>query len=116
MFHCVLDWMAYKVQFPGRKMKTALVIYGAQGAGKGIVEKLMDVLGRQYCLTVHNSELWCAQNYSPIRQMFGNERCVVVTHKRKPLFWRSLHVRVRTSLCLLIEGSQSQVARSMGCA
>ena len=48
-----LNWMAFKVQCPGIKMKTAIVLYGAQGAEKGIVvSKLEEVLGKKYCLHV----------------------------------------------------------------
>ncbi|WP_022949545.1 DUF5906 domain-containing protein [Methylohalobius crimeensis] len=43
----VLKWLAYPIQNPGAKMKTALVIHGPQGTGKNLFfECIMQIYGR----------------------------------------------------------------------
>ena len=42
----VLKWLAYPIQYPGTKMKTALVFHGPQGVGKNIFfEAIMAIYG-----------------------------------------------------------------------
>jgi putative DNA primase/helicase len=46
LFDWVLKWLAYPVQHPGAKMKTALVLHGPQGAGKNMFfEAVMGIYG-----------------------------------------------------------------------
>jgi putative DNA primase/helicase len=47
LYRWVLRWIAYPIQHPGAKMKTALVVHGPQGAGKNMFfEVLMSIYGR----------------------------------------------------------------------
>jgi putative DNA primase/helicase len=47
VFDWVLKWLAYPIQHPGAKMKTALVLHGPQGAGKNMFfEAYMQIFGR----------------------------------------------------------------------
>ena len=47
LFRWVLRWLAYPIQHPGAKMKSALVIHGPQGTGKNLFfEVIMAIYGR----------------------------------------------------------------------
>jgi putative DNA primase/helicase len=47
LFDWVLKWLAYPIQHPGAKMKTALVLHGPQGAGKNMFfEAIMAIYGQ----------------------------------------------------------------------
>lgn len=51
LYEWVLNWIAYPLQHPGAKMKTALVLHGPQGVGKNqFFETLMSVYGRYGCI------------------------------------------------------------------
>jgi putative DNA primase/helicase len=46
VFQWVLKWLAYPIQHPGAKMRTALVFHGPQGAGKNLFfETVMGIYG-----------------------------------------------------------------------
>lgn len=46
LYHWILCWLAYPIQNPGAKMKTALVMHGPQGAGKNMFfEAIMAIYG-----------------------------------------------------------------------
>lgn len=46
VYQWVLRWLAYPIQYPGTKMKTALVFHGPQGSGKNMFfEAVMDIYG-----------------------------------------------------------------------
>lgn len=46
MYDWVLKWLAYPIQHPGAKMRTALVFHGGQGAGKNLFfEAMMAIYG-----------------------------------------------------------------------
>lgn len=46
LLHWILCWLAYPIQYPGAKMKTALVMHGPQGAGKNMFfEAIMGIYG-----------------------------------------------------------------------
>jgi putative DNA primase/helicase len=46
IYHWVLKWLAYPIQHPGAKMKTALVFHGPQGTGKNLFfESVMQIYG-----------------------------------------------------------------------
>lgn len=46
VYNWVLKWLAYPIQYPGAKMKTALVFHGPQGVGKNIFfEAIMAMYG-----------------------------------------------------------------------
>lgn len=54
----LVDWLAYLVKFPGRKMMWAPLIQGAEGAGKTIIADAMRrVLGRQHIKTIDISAI-----------------------------------------------------------
>lgn len=45
-FHWVLKWLAYPIQHPGAKMRTALIFHGGQGTGKNLFfESYMAIFG-----------------------------------------------------------------------
>lgn len=45
-YHWVMCWMAYMIQYPGTKMKSALVFHGPQGTGKSIFfEAFLSIFG-----------------------------------------------------------------------
>ena len=45
-FKWVLNWLAYPIQHPGAKMRTALIFHGPQGAGKNLFfETVMQIYG-----------------------------------------------------------------------
>lgn len=47
LYEWVLRWVAYPIQHPGAKLKTALVIHGPQGTGKNMFfEAVMSIYGR----------------------------------------------------------------------
>ena len=47
VYRWVLKWLAYPIQHPGAKMKTALVLHGPQGAGKNMFfEAVMAIYGQ----------------------------------------------------------------------
>jgi putative DNA primase/helicase len=47
VYEWVLNWVAYPIQHPGAKMKTALVLHGPQGVGKNLFfESVMAIYGR----------------------------------------------------------------------
>ena len=46
LYSWVLNWLAYPIQHPGAKLKTALVLHGPQGAGKNLFfEAIMAIYG-----------------------------------------------------------------------
>ena len=46
LYDWILKWLAYPIQHPGSKMKTALVFHGAQGTGKNMFfESVMAIYG-----------------------------------------------------------------------
>lgn len=54
----VLDYMAYIVQFPGRKIRWALLVQGVEGCGKTfIAQALAAVLGKPHVRVVDSSAL-----------------------------------------------------------
>ena len=47
MYNWMLKWLAYPLQYPGAKMKSALVVHGAQGTGKNMFfECVMRIYGQ----------------------------------------------------------------------
>ena len=57
VFRWVLRWLAYPVQHPGSKMKTALVIHGGQGVGKNLFfEAVMAIYG-EYGRVISQTDL-----------------------------------------------------------
>lgn len=49
----ILDWMAYHVQHPGRKIRWAVMLQGVEGCGKSYLAEVMRcVLGHQHVKTV----------------------------------------------------------------
>lgn len=57
VYEWVLKWLAYPIQHPGAKMKTALIFHGAQGAGKNLFfESYAKIFGR-YARIVGQAEI-----------------------------------------------------------
>jgi putative DNA primase/helicase len=56
--HWVTAWLAYPLQNPGAKMRTALVFYGrAEGTGKSKLGEVMRRIYGRYCTSVGQAEL-----------------------------------------------------------
>ena len=46
LFEWLIKWLAYPIQHPGAKMKTAVVVHGPQGTGKNLIfEVVMEIYG-----------------------------------------------------------------------
>ena len=57
------DFMAYQVQFPGRKVRWAVLVQGAEGAGKTyLAEVLKAVLGKRHVKTVDGTTITSGWN------------------------------------------------------
>lgn len=51
MYLWILKWLAYPLQYPGAKMKSALIVHGPQGTGKSMVfEAVGEIYGEYYTL------------------------------------------------------------------
>lgn len=55
--HWVVCWIAYQIQNPGVKMKTALVFHGEEGSGKSLIAEAMAAMFGPYAVTVGQDEL-----------------------------------------------------------
>lgn len=54
----LIDFMAYHVQFPGRKIRWAVLIQGVEGAGKTFLAEVMKaVLGREHVKTIDGASI-----------------------------------------------------------
>lgn len=66
----VLRWLAYPIQHPGAKMKTALVVHGPQGGGKNLFfEAVRDIYG-EYGSTVDQAAIEDKHNDWAGRKLF----------------------------------------------
>lgn len=57
VFHWLLCWLAYPLQNPGAKLRTSVLMYGDEGAGKNFLTDAMVELYGEYGLTVGQDEL-----------------------------------------------------------
>jgi putative DNA primase/helicase len=58
LFHWVLSWLAYPLQHPGAKMRTAIVLHGrTEGTGKSKLGEIMRRIYGRYCTSVGQAEL-----------------------------------------------------------
>ena len=74
-YEYVLNWMAHAVQKPWEKMACALVLRGAEGAGKGcIVDLLARVLGKEYYYQVKDADNGLFAKHAPQ----GMENCLLL--------------------------------------
>jgi hypothetical protein len=47
LFDWIIRWLAYPIQYPGAKMKTAVVVHGPQGTGKSLIfESILVIYGK----------------------------------------------------------------------
>lgn len=70
LFNWVLKWIAYPIQHPGAKMKTALVVHGPQGTGKNLFfEAVMGIYG-EYADVLDQSALEDKFNDWASRKLF----------------------------------------------
>jgi len=70
VYRWILRWLAYPIQHPGAKMKTALVVHGAQGVGKNMLfEAVMAIYG-EYGRVIGQSELEEKFNEWASRKLF----------------------------------------------
>jgi putative DNA primase/helicase len=53
----VLNWCAYQVQHPGAKMKTAIVMFGAEGTGKNLFWSALLEIFNPYSVMIGQAEL-----------------------------------------------------------
>lgn len=58
LYHWVVAWLAYPLQQPGAKMRTALVLHGrTEGTGKSKLGEIMRRVYGRYCTSVGQAEL-----------------------------------------------------------
>lgn len=80
----VLDWMAYNVQYPGRKIRHAILLQGGEGCGKSyLFDVLRTVLGKTNVRKVNKSTLdrgWT--EWAVGSQVVAVEEIRVVGHNR----------------------------------
>jgi hypothetical protein len=80
----ILDWLAYNVQFPGRKIRHAIFIQGGEGCGKTFLYNLLAaVLGTQHVKKINKGTLekgWTEWAYGS--QIIAVEEIRVVGHNR----------------------------------
>lgn len=57
IFHYLLCWLAYPLQHPGAKLKTAVVMHGDEGAGKNFLFDTIVMIYGEYGATVGQDEL-----------------------------------------------------------
>jgi putative DNA primase/helicase len=58
VYQWVLRWLAYPIQYPGAKMRTALIFHGPQGTGKNLFfEAIMAIYGDEYGRIVDQSAI-----------------------------------------------------------
>lgn len=57
IYEWVLKWLAYPIQHPGAKMKTALIFHGPQGAGKNMFFEAYKMIYGKYGLLVDQTAL-----------------------------------------------------------
>ena len=70
LYQWVLKWLAYPIQHPGAKMKTALVVHGPQGAGKNMIfEAVMGIYGK-YGRVISQSAIEDKHNDWASRRLF----------------------------------------------
>lgn len=70
LYQWVLKWLAYPIQHPGAKMKTALVIHGPQGTGKNLFfDCIRDIYG-EYGKTIDQSAIEDKHNDWASRKLF----------------------------------------------
>lgn len=80
----ILDFMAYCVQYPGQKIRWALLLQGAQGCGKTALAEIMAaVLGRNHVNMLDASKLFSDFNtWAADSQIVAVEEIRVVGHNR----------------------------------
>lgn len=70
LYNWVLKWIAYPIQHPGAKMKTAIVVHGPQGTGKNLFfEAVMGIYG-EYADVLDQSALEDKFNDWASRKLF----------------------------------------------
>jgi hypothetical protein len=57
IYHWLLCWLAYPLQNPGGKLRTSVLMYGDEGAGKNFLTDTMVEIYGQYGVTVGQDEL-----------------------------------------------------------
>lgn len=58
LFHWVAAWLAYPLQHPGAKMRTALLLHGkTEGTGKSKLGEIMRAIYGRYCTSIGQAEL-----------------------------------------------------------
>jgi hypothetical protein len=80
----LLDFMAYCVQYPGKKIRWAVLLQGAQGCGKTALAEIMAaVLGRNHVNMLDASKLFSDFNtWAADSQIVAVEEIRVVGHNR----------------------------------
>lgn len=80
----LLDYMAYIVQFPGKKIRWAVLIQGVEGCGKTFLAEAMSaVLGNGHVRTVDNAAIGSAYNdWAYGAQLVNFEEIRVAGHNR----------------------------------
>ena len=69
-FEWVMRWLAYPIQHPGAKMKSALVIHGPQGVGKNLIFELVMLIYGVYGRAVDQNAIEDKFNDYSSRKLF----------------------------------------------
>lgn len=80
----ILDWVAFNVQYPGRKIRHALLIQGAEGCGKTFLFRLLSVLlGLDHASLINSTTIAKGWNEWAVgKQVTAFEEIRVVGHNR----------------------------------
>jgi len=70
VYRWIERWLAYPIQHPGAKMKTALVVHGGQGVGKNLFFEAVMAIYAEYGRVVGQSELEEKFNEWASRKLF----------------------------------------------
>jgi putative DNA primase/helicase len=71
VYEFVLNWLAYPLQHPGSKMRSALVFFGDEGTGKNtFFEAYAEIFGKEYSMLITQAELNSEWNEWQSKKMF----------------------------------------------
>jgi len=68
--HWVTSWLAYPLQHPGAKMKTALVVFGGQGTGKSMLFEAVAKIYGEYASIIGQTQIDSAYTGWTSRKLF----------------------------------------------
>lgn len=75
VFNWLIRWIAYPLQHPGAKMRTAVVMHGSEGAGKNLFWSVIERIYGEYSTIITQNEIESQFNGWASKKLFviGNE-------------------------------------------